>query len=420
MNDIPAEREASHRLTLLRRSLAVVATVLLTTVIALIAPAPAIAGETGPGFQRPGHPLDHLGGYRTGDGTIAYCIDIGQPSTVGAATTDAGRADQVNGLDAAAMRRLNVVLSMHGTTDDPIVAAAVAMVVWSIADGERYAAVGGDAAVLQRAPAPVRASIQALADSYRAESAAYPSTPTPAVAPTLHIDDGDDYSGSLTMTLTPVGGSAAVELDNAVFADTGERNREAISNGEVLPIRAIPPATSPYRVSVSATTTALGGPPAAVRLFTTPGAQSLVASAAPTTVTASATAADERDRRVPTVATIAQPTAVVGGTISDTATVAGIPGTGALLEWAAYRQPAGSDSPVCTDAERIYASEPTRITADGSYPSDPFTVRPEHVGTVFWVATVTVEGTPPVADECGAPTERSTIVAAPHLPVVSG
>jgi hypothetical protein len=108
----------------------------------LVVPLSAAAAAIGPGYQQPGKPLNHLGGYLTAEGRVAYCIDAGQPSAVGRDTTDAGVVDSVNSLAPAEMLRLNTILSRHGDTSDANTAAAVAMVVWSIAGNAAYQARG--------------------------------------------------------------------------------------------------------------------------------------------------------------------------------------------------------------------------------------------------------------------------------------
>ena len=192
----------------------------------LLVPFSAAAAGIGPGYQQPGKPLNHLGGYLTPDGHVAYCIDAGLPSAVAHETDDSGVVDSVNGLAPPEMLRLNTLLARHGDTSDANTAAAVAMAVWSIAGNSAYRAEGGDAFVLVRAPAEQRMVIQALADQFRAEGAAI-TAPAPTAVLSISIDEGDDYGGILTLDASPEV-TGTVELINAVFADTGARARAGI------------------------------------------------------------------------------------------------------------------------------------------------------------------------------------------------
>jgi len=264
-------------------------------------PLTAQAATLGPGYEWEGRsPVWHLGGYLNPDGTVSYCIDPGKPSPLGKPTTDAGVVGQVNGLSETAMIQLNSLLSRHGNTDDDTTAAAVAMAVWSIASNAGYQAEGGDSAVLQRAPAGLRPSIQALADQFRAEAAAY-VPPVGAATLTLTIDATSDFTGYLDVSTTPAEATGTVTLTNGVFADTGSATRAGVAGGSHLAVKAVPPAGgAPYRITASSDDfTASGGPAAMVHLYSTPGAQTLTASGATRSLVFSATATDVRDRLIP-------------------------------------------------------------------------------------------------------------------------
>lgn len=388
----------------------------------LASPTAAVAAELGPGYHSASRPLDHLGGYLAVDGSVAYCIDIGLPTTVGRVTTDAGTVTQVNGLDPAAMLRLNQVLSRHGQTADPTTAAAVAMVVWSIAGAASYQSVGGDAGVLGRAPESVRPAIQALANQLRADAAAYVS-PTARAALSLTIADGDDYSGTLEVSVQPATASGTVHLTNAVFSDTGSSSRTGVTDATSVAITAVPPSdAATYRASATAEGfTADGGPSASVRLFTTPGAQTLVAAGPPTTLDFAASAEDVGDRAVPTLTTSAQPNAVPGGTVRDTTTITGVPSSGVELRWDGYLQPVEAGEPECSAERRVFSTTaPVSVTADGSYTSEQFVVTDAHVGTIYWIGTASREGEVVAAGVCGDPTEMTVVGPRVRLPVVSG
>ncbi len=413
---------ASRRPTLLLgRPVALVTAILLALGAAILAtPTAAAAAELGPGYHPAARPLDHLGGYLTPDGTIAYCIDAGLPTTVGRPTTEAGIVAQVNGLDPSAMLRLNWVLSRHGQTTDATTAAAVAMTVWSIAGQPSYQSIGGDGAVLGRAPASARPAIQALADRLRAEAAAYVA-PIPGAALSLTIADGDDYSGTLEVSLQPRTAVGTVQLTNAVFADSGLASRSGVTDAGSLPIVAVPPAPAPYRVTATVDGTADGGPSPTVRLFSTPGAQTVVAAGGSTTLPFAATASDARDRRTPLLTTVAQPDAAPGDTVQDSTTITDVPASGLELRWDGYLQPTDGGDPDCSPERRVFSTiAPVTVTSDGTYSSERFAVTADHVGTIYWIGTASRGDEVVAAGDCGDPTEVTVVAPRVRLPVVSG
>lgn len=295
----PSARRHRSRIALWIATVVLVAGGMLAGVTAL--PLSAHAATLGPGYEWEGRsPVWHLGGYLDPDGTVSYCIDPGRPSPLDKPTTDAGVVGQVNGLSETAMIQLNSLLARHGNTTDDTTAAAVAMAVWSIASTAGYQAEGGDAYVLQRAPAELRPSIQALADQFRAEAAGY-VPPAGSLSLTLTIDATSDFTGYLDVTTTPAEASGTVTLSNGVFADTGSPTRAAVAGGAHLAVKAVPPSNgAPYRITASSDDfTAPGGPAGTVHLYTTPGAQTLTASGAMRSLVFSATATDVRDRLVP-------------------------------------------------------------------------------------------------------------------------
>lgn len=390
----------------------------------LLVPLSAAAASIGPGYQQPGKVLNHLGGYLTPDGRVAYCIDAGLPSAVGRDTSDSGVVGSVNGLGPAEMLRLNTLLARYGDTSDANTAAAVAMAVWSIAGDAAYQAQGGDATVLVRAPADQRIAIQALADRFRAEAAAVAAT-APTALLSLSIDANDDYGGILALDASP-GVAGTVVLTNAVFADTGEVTHASVSAGARLNIIAVPPSgSSGYRVLASSSDlTVPATPDGAVHVFSTSGAQTLVASGGSTTAVLAASATDLRDRLIPSFSTTAQSSAKVGGTVIDTASLLDVPSSGVQLRWSGYLQPYDSNVPVCAASTLVFeSSEPVTVTTDGVFASQLFSVTDRSIGTVFWVATVTRNGVVVAEGPCGDSAEMTAITAsvpAVHLPVVSG
>ena len=420
----------------IRAALAAILVLAGALVGAVAVPQAAAAAEMGPGYQESGKPLYHLGGYRASDGTIAYCIEAGLPSPIGGATTAGQFSEQVNGLDPAAMLQLNVVLAQHGDTTDNTTAAAVAMAVWSIADSVRYTAAGGDERALRRAPEAARDAIRTLAAEFRAEAAAY-EKPQPRAELRLTIDDHDERHGYLEVNLHPDTARATVTLDGAEFADT-DAGADVVDAPSALAVGAArsvvdgdriaflaPPTegNKPFQVTASTNDiTVTGTPGGTVRVFSTPNAQTLVASGGPTDLIASATATDTRDRRVPLVSTKAQSAAVVGGTVRDVATLNGVPRAGARVLFEGHLQPVGATIPVCTDDTVVYRSTaPSVVESDGEMPSENFAVTSAHIGIVYWVATMTTAAGDVLSrGDCGDPAEITVISSPPRLPVVSG
>ena len=390
----------------------------------LLVPLSAAAASIGPGYQQPGKPLNHLGGYLTPGGRVAYCIDAGLPSAVARDTGDSGVVESVSGLTAAEMLRLNTLLVRHGDTSDANTAAAVAMAVWSIAGDAAYQAEGGDGYVLVRAPADQRMAIQALADRFRAEAAAVTATPPTAIL-SISIDAGDDYGGILALDASP-GVSGTVVLTNAVFTDTGGATRSSVSAGARLAIVAAPPSGSTaYRVLASSSDLIVPAAPAAsVHVYSTSGAQTLVAAGDSSSIKLAASASDLRDRLIPSLGTTAQPAAEVGGTVIDTASLLHVPSSGVQLRWSGYLQPIDSSTPQCAASTLAFeSSEPVTITTNGVFSSELFAVTDRSVGTVFWIATLTRNDVVVAEGLCGDSAE-TTVITAPetplHLPMVSG
>ena len=390
----------------------------------LLVPLSAAAASIGPGYQQPGKPLNHLGGYLTPGGRVAYCIDAGLPSAVARDTGDSGVVESVNGLAAAEMLSLNTLLVRHGDTSDANTAAAVAMAVWSIAGDAAYQAEGGDGYVLVRAPADQRMAIQALADRFRAEAAAVTATP-PTAAMSISIDAGDDYRGILALDASP-GVTGTAVLTNAVFADTGGASRSSVSAGARLAIVAAPPSGSTaYRILASSSDLVVPAAPAAsVHVYSTSGAQTLVAAGDSPSIVLAASASDLRDRLIPSLGTTAQPAAEVGGTVIDTASLLHVPSSGVQLRWSGYLQPIDSSTPQCAASALAFeSSEPVTITTNGVFSSELFAVTDRSVGTVFWVATLTKNEVVVAEGLCGDSAE-TTVITAPeaplHFPVVSG
>lgn len=297
---LPSPRPPILRPPILRPAVrrALLAAALAAAVVAATASAqaltaqPAAAATAGPGYSYRGDPTSHLGGFRNPDGSTSYCIDAAKPSPVGGVTSDQGVVAQVNGLSPTAMMQLGYVLGAHGDTDDDDTAAAVALVVWGLADPADHAARGGDAHVVARAPAAARAGILALAQRYRAEAAAY-HPPAGEAQLVLALADDESATGTVDVAVSPSSSAGTLTLTGGVFADTGLATRE-VADGDRLPVRATPPSGArQYRVEAAAAFRAQHYSDGSVRLWTTPGAQTLASAGRPASVTFEAAAFDE-------------------------------------------------------------------------------------------------------------------------------
>jgi hypothetical protein len=259
-----------------RRLLATLAVAAIALAGAQFAPAAAHAADSGPGYDYRGDPHSHLGGYLDPDGSVSYCIDAGKSSPLGGPTSDEGLVDHVNDLGAAGMRKLAYVLLRHGNTRDADTAAAVALVVWGLADPVDHAARGGDEFVITRAPAERRATILELAARFRDEAERY-RTPEPG-AGALHLTlDGD--GAVLEAQLSPASATGTVVLTNGVFSDTGLASREGVADGDRLAIDVQhPKGSTAYEVRAEGSFEATGHTDGTVHLYRTPGAQATVSA----------------------------------------------------------------------------------------------------------------------------------------------
>jgi hypothetical protein len=112
-----------------------------------------------------------------------------------------------------------------------------------------------------------------------------------------------------------------------------------------------------------------------------------------------------------TITTSATPTAAIGGTISDTATLSGAVVPGGTITFNVY----GPSDPTCSAAV-VFTSTAT-VTADGNYTSNNFTVTT--AGTYHWIAAYSGDPDNTSASEpCGAANE-STVVSKAATAVVT-
>lgn len=114
----------------------------------------------------------------------------------------------------------------------------------------------------------------------------------------------------------------------------------------------------------------------------------------------------------PGVTTQAQEAAVPTGTVLDTATVTGPVPTGGLnLTFAGYLQPADVSVPTCTPATQVFtSSSPIAVTRAGDYPSEAFAVSTSHLGTIYWIETLSSpQGDALHVGTCGLRAETTSV-----------
>ncbi|MBN9141469.1 MAG: hypothetical protein J0H23_11645 [Micrococcales bacterium] len=282
---LPPDRLRSGLPGRLRRLGAAILTgAILAAGLSLGAAAPAEAGVRGVGYDEG---LGFLGAFVSeSDGRQAYCIDADAPpvwnsATSGPQTVTSLISNTGAQMSDATLAKLNYILSKWGQSGDRQVTAAVSMAVWQYADPVTYNSHGmsGDSYYIGRVPGGERAAVLGNLATMRAEAEAN-SAAHPQVS--LGIRMVDHFDGTLTVQVDPVSMSGQVVLTNAIFAD-GTTSKAATS-GEYR-ISGVPPLGAPeYQVSASASYsgTGLG---ARVNLYTTPGAQRLLANGTPTAVT---------------------------------------------------------------------------------------------------------------------------------------
>lgn len=269
------------------RLLAALAVALLTASgSALLAPQQAQAASLGPHFDIG---LGWLGAYvAESDGHQIYCMDAGAPSPIGQYTSGPFTVTSLTShtgsqLSANAMAQLNYVMSRWGNSSDPHITAAIQMFVWSLADPVTYNSHGmsGDSWYIGRVPTSSRASVLANLAVMRSEASA-----NALVNPVVDVDVSlyDQYNGSITVNVSNVL-SGNVVLTNARFLDG--TTSKALGSG-TYPIVGTPPSGAPsYQVTVSAAYSA-PGVGARVNLYTTPGAQRMLAGGTQAALTDSA------------------------------------------------------------------------------------------------------------------------------------
>lgn len=276
----PSEALLVHRRAAPSRLWAALLAVVLAVVTGLVAAAPAQAAAHGAGFGT-WAPTSAYGwhGSMLVNGVHTYCITPGAATPVGP-TTDRGVTGNVGGLSPAQLTGINLIISRYGQTSDPVQAAAVSWAVKAVADWNRtlhaYGYRGDSLAgavnwTFSSLSPQHNKTIQDKAVAYYTEATrAKPVTGSARIR--LTTDPAAPTSGTVRVDVAGVAATGKITLTHAVFVANGKRTLSTARTGIAYPIRATPASDgAPVTVAASARFTA--GPSAAVRLFTTPGAQ---------------------------------------------------------------------------------------------------------------------------------------------------
>jgi hypothetical protein len=114
----------------------------------------------------------------------------------------------------------------------------------------------------------------------------------------------------------------------------------------------------------------------------------------------------------PTLATNASAGVGLGGSVHDTATLAGGSSPTGTITFDLY----GPGDPNCSGTPAFTDTKP--VSGNGDYDSAEFT--PSEAGTYRWVASYAGDGdNEPVSGACGDPNETVTVTAAPDLRILS-
>ena len=366
---------------------------LLAGSFALNAPA-AHAGSLGVGYDIGN---GFLGAYNTDvDGRQAYCADLDAASPFGQ-TSGPETITSLDSVSRQQLAELNYVMDRWGQSGDPNVTSAVALFVWSITSAGTYNSHGmsGDVYYVGRAPASERGTILANLDMMR-QQAAVNAVTDPTLA--LSLDMADQYDGTLTVTTHPAGLTGTAALADAVFADGS--SARTIGAG-AHPITGTPADGVPsYRIGASMSVPAAGYG-AAVDLYTTPGAQRLVAAVAGSSTGLSARVESpviELDFQPEVTTQVASRYVAEGDAFVDGLTVSVSKGTwihldGNPIEVTATgtlygpfdEQPAEADTP--PGGAPVAGTESVTLTGAGSYMSPGTIIAPES-GFYTWVWSI--------------------------------
>lgn len=196
----------------------------------------AVAGRHA-GHTWAGDGQSYLGSYRLDDGTVAYCIDQpnGPPMGINYSAPDFDASIT----DADTQAKLAYLMRQWGASDDPTIAASVALNVW------RLTGLGGNTDRYYAARANESTdAVMATADAQLAEAGSQGSRGVSASVAAAVSADGTTGTVQADLTVDGLAGSftvapgthaASVTLEGAVFTDTGSATGQ-IPNGTVAAI----------------------------------------------------------------------------------------------------------------------------------------------------------------------------------------
>jgi hypothetical protein len=351
---------------------------LVAALITLVFPTSASALTStghGVGYLWAGDSVSWLGTYRLSDGRAAFCLEAGKSSPVG---NDYDISDQSNtlGLSRADIGRLAYIARHWAGAQDPTVAAAGQLAVWTITglNGHTQNYYAGRAnehrdAVLTRANAML------------AEASA---NATVSASSTATIRIGADGTGSVRADLSSqlaAGGTGhvapnsvpgSITLSGAAFDDGS--TTKAVTNAQILRIHATGTGTT-LTARASATFTGLGF--GAVITVGSSGAQSqMLLFTPPSTGTSSASATttviSPRPFQPRVTTQTSSASAAAGARISDRLHLDTAPGEGLLDDWGVYGESASSTLPVpVTIRSTLLGPFPAKPVPSASWPTDP-------------------------------------------------
>jgi hypothetical protein len=250
----------------------------LLILFGILAAPPARAADQGAGFGT-WAPLSAYGwhGSMLIGGVHTYCILPGLPLPTGG-SSDHGVTGSAAGLSPQQLAGINMLVTTHGQTSDPVEAAGVGWAVKAIANrdttlhawGYRGDSLGEAVRWTFSKLAPEHSeAVAQLAEKYYAEGMAVTAPSTEAKL-SLTTDPADPRRGTVRLEAS---GPGTITLTNAVFADTGSAEYADAAPGTDYAITTDPPSDDGKPYSVQAKAKGAAGFAPAVRYFTTPGQQ---------------------------------------------------------------------------------------------------------------------------------------------------
>jgi hypothetical protein len=367
----------------------VAAILLIAALVTLVFPASASALAStghGVGYLWAGDGRSWLGTYRLADGRSAFCLEAGKSSPVGN-DYDIGDSSNALGLSKSDIGRLAYIARHWAGAQDPTVAAAGQLAVWTITglNGHTQSYYAGRAN-------EHRAAVLTRMSSMLAEASANATVGATSTT-TIRIDDDGTGSVRADLVSTLASGGAGYVAPNSVAGtitltgaafDDGSTSK-AVGNAQILRIHATG-AGATVSARASATFSRLGfgavitvgssGAGSQMLLFTPPSSGS-ASSAASTTVISPR----PFQPRVSTQTSTAS--AAAGTRVSDRLHLDVAPGAGLLDEWGVYGKSADSTLPVpVTIRSSLLGPFPSAPKPSASWPTEP-----DVVCTVAVVAT---------------------------------